>query len=100
MHRFLGLAFVLLGVVGGWWLGKPAESQTRPEPSPAAAWRYYRDQIRAAREFKHDIEPHPAWVAFAVAAASFGILTAAASDRRQALAAAVWLRAHPSVRWN
>src|SRR5262245_23155821 len=100
MHRYLGLVFILTGVVGGWWLGKPPEPATSTEPSPAAAWRYYRAQQAAAKVMKHDIEPHPLWVASTLAAASFGVLVAASSNRREALAAAVWLRAHPSVRWN
>jgi hypothetical protein len=100
MHRFLGLAFVLLGIVGGWWIGKPAEPQAVAELSPAAAWRHYRAEMQAAKQLKHDIEPHPAWVAGAIAATALVVLVAASSNRRQALAAAVWLRAHPSVRWN
>jgi hypothetical protein len=100
MHRLFGPSLILAGIVAGWWLGKPIEPKASAELSPAAAWRHYRAEQQAARVFKHDIAPHPAWVAAALATASLGVLLAAAPNRRQALAAAVWLRAHPSVRWN
>lgn len=99
MHRLFGLVFILAGIVGGWLLGRPP----RPDPhelSPAAAWRHYRAELAAAQQFKHDVSPHPATVAILLAGASFGVLLAAAAEPRRALAAAVWLRRHPSVRWN
>jgi hypothetical protein len=99
MHRFLGLVFVSIGIVGGWLLGQPPQPDPHELP-PAAAWRHYRAEQIAAQQFKHDIAPHPATVAIVLAAASFGVLLAAASEPRRALAAAVWLRSHPSVRWN
>lgn len=100
MHRFLGLGFILFGIVGGWWIGQPTEQSASAELSPAAAWRHYRAEQLAAQQFKPDVAPHPVWVATALAAASFGVLLAASTNRREALAAAVWLRSHPSVRWN
>ena len=74
MHRFLGLGFILFGIVGGWWIGKPIEPNASAELSPAAAWRYYRAEQHAAQRFKPDVAPHPVWVATALAAASFGVL--------------------------
>jgi hypothetical protein len=99
MHRFLGFVFVAIGIIGGWLLGQPPQPD-RHELSPAAAWRHYRAEQAAAQQFKHDIAPHPATVAIVLAATSLGVLLAASSEPRRAMAAAVWLRHHPSVRWN
>lgn len=88
MHRFAGLLFILLGIVGGWRLGQPPESPAVEEVSAAQAWEHYRAEAAAARQCKHDIPPHPIWVAFALGTVSTGVLLAASSDRRRVLAEA------------
>ena len=88
MHRFAGLLFILLGIVGGWRLGKPPATSAVEEVSAAQAWEHYRAETAAARQCKDDIPPHPVWVALALGAASIGVLLAGSTNRRQVLAEA------------
>jgi hypothetical protein len=77
MQRYLGLVLIAVGLVGGWWLGRPPAQEPVVELPPAAAWRYYQDELARAQQFQHDIPPHPAWVALILATASFGTMWAA-----------------------
>jgi len=91
MHRFLGLALVLGGMVGGWLLGEPTTSEPVAELTPAASWKLYRAELLAAQQFKHDIPPHPAMVALMLATACMGVMLVAAQEPRRAMAVAIGL---------
>lgn len=80
MHRWLGILLLVIGLVGGWWLGRPQSPAVVEEVSAEQAWRHFHAEAALAQVCRDDVGPHPAWVALAFALSTFTLLTLASPN--------------------
>ncbi len=80
MHRWLGILLLVIGLLGGCWLGRPQSPAVVEEVSAEQAWRHFHAEAALAQVCRDDVGPHPAWVALAFALSTFTLLTLASPN--------------------
>ena len=75
MPRSLGILLLLLGLIGGWWFGRPQSPAVVEEVSAEQAWRHFHAEAALAQVCRDDVGPHPAWIALAFTLSTFTLLT-------------------------
>lgn len=88
MNRFSGLVLILIGMIGGWYVGRPPAPAAVEFVPPAVAWRHYLAEVELAKRCDGDIGPHPLLITALLGGAATWLLAAASRRPARTLAVA------------